>query len=334
MAEGVAVAWALVGVATLALVYGFVNGYQNAATLVAPIVSTGVLRPASAVAWTSLLTAVGGVTYGLQVAWMLAFGLVQPGVSVFLLLIAALVGALIWLTFARVAHLPSSASHALMGGMIGATLAQGGTVEFWGALKVLAWVIVGPLLAFTLSVGLTIALAWSLRTVRPSRVDRWMRPGQLASCALTALGHGGNDAQKVVAVIWLAMTSAGAAGVTGSQLPTWVPYAAAASLAVGCALGGIRLISRKGEKIARLRPADGWSAESAAGLTLAVACAAGAPVSSTHVIMAGVLGADAMRADRSLRRNIRGVILWAWAVTAPASGMLAALASVFWAGAR
>lgn len=334
MADGVAIAWALVLVAALALIYGFVNGYQDAATLVATIVSTGVLRPSAAVVWTTLFTAVGGVTYGLQVAWTLAFGLVQPSGTAFALLGCALVGALLWLACARFAHVPSSASHALIGGLVGAALAQGAQVEAWGGLKVLVWVIVGPLLAFTLSVGLAIALAWSLRHVRPSRVDRWMRPGQLASCALTALGHGGNDAQKVVALIWLAITSAGAAGVTGSDLPTWVPYAAAASLALGCALGGVRLISGKGEKIARLRPADGWSAESAAGLTLAAACAAGAPVSSTHVIMAGVLGADAMRADRGLRRNIRGVIVWAWAVTAPAAGALAALASMVWTGAR
>ncbi|MFN3629467.1 MAG: anion permease, partial [Casimicrobiaceae bacterium] len=170
--------------------------------------------------------------------------------------------------------------------------------------------------------------------VRPSRGDRWVRPGQLASCAFTALGHGGNDAQKVVAVIWLAITAAGVAGVNASTLPGWVPYGAAASLALGCALGGVRLISGKGEKIARLRPADGWSAESAAGLALAAACAVGTPVSSTHVIMAGVLGADAVRADRAFRRNIRGVILWAWAVTAPAAGMLAALASLLWSSAR
>lgn len=330
MTEAVAVSWALVFVVTLALVYAFASGYQNAATLIGPIVSTGVLRPASAVAWVALFTALGGVSYGLQVAATLAFDLLAADPVPFPVLAVALVAALLWLGLMRAARLPASASHALIGGLVGAALAQGAAIALPGFAAIVAALLLAPVVAFGLSILLMIGLAWALRRARPSRVDRWIRPGQIVGCALTALGHGGNDAQKTVAMIWLAVVTASATGLTAGTLPTWVPAAAAMSLALGVAAGGSRLMLGGGEKITRLRPAEGWAAESASGLTLAAACAAGAPVSSTHVVTGALLGVHATRRDRRPGRQALATLVWASLLGAPSAAILASSLSILW----
>ena len=318
--------WTLVLLVALALVFDFMNGFHDAANSIATIVSTGVLRPYQAVIWAAFFNFVAIFIFHLKVAAMVGKGIVDPVAVDHYVIFGALIGAIAWNVITWYYGIPSSSSHALIGGLIGATIAKAGTAPLLapGILKTAAFIFVSPLLGMTLGALLMIGVSWACRRSAPRKVDRWFRRLQLVSAAAYSIGHGSNDAQKTMGIIWLLLI---AAGVTGpDHLPYWVIVSCYAAIALGTMFGGWRIVKTMGQKITKLRPQGGFAAETGGAITLFLASSMGIPVSTTHTITGAIVGVGSAQRTRAVRWGIAGNIVVAWIVTMPAAALIAALA--------
>ena len=317
----------LVFLVALALAFDFMNGLHDAANSIATVVSTGVLKPHHAVAFAALFNFVAIFVFQLKVAATVGKGIVDPAIVDHYVVFGALVGAISWNGITWFFGLPSSSSHALIGGLIGAAVAKVGTGSLVasGILKTVAFIFISPLVGFLLGGLLLVAVSWLFRRTSPSRIDRWFRRLQLASAAAYSLGHGGNDAQKTIGIIWVLLIAAGTLGPQDS-VPLWVIVSCYIAIALGTFFGGWRIVKTMGQKITKLRPVGGFAAETGGAITLFMASALGIPVSTTHTITGAIVGVGSAQRARAVRWGMAGNIVVAWIVTMPAAAIMAAIA--------
>ena len=314
----------LVLLVVIALAFDFMNGFHDAANSIATVVSTGVLRPHYAVAWAAFFNFVAIFIFHLKVAATVGKGIVDPGAIDHYVIFGALIGAIIWNLITWYYGIPSSSSHALIGGMIGATIAKAGTGPLLapGILKTAAFIFISPMLGMLLGGLIMIGVSWACIRAAPRKVDRWFRRLQLVSAAAYSIGHGSNDAQKTMGIIWLLLIAAGV--TTRDHLPTWVIVSCYAAIALGTMFGGWRIVKTMGQKITKLRPQGGFAAETGGALTLFLASSLGIPVSTTHTITGAIVGVGAMHRFTAVRWGVAGTIVWAWILTIPLSALIAA----------
>lgn len=310
----------------LALIFDFMNGFHDAANSIATIVSTGVLKPQYAVAWAAFFNFVAIAVFQLKVAATVGKGTIDPVVVDHLVIMGALVGAIFWNVITWYYGIPSSSSHALIGGLVGAAVAKAGTVSLVtsGLMKTVLFIFVSPLLGFLFGSLLMILVAWLLRRTAPRRVDRWFRHLQLVSASFYSLGHGGNDAQKTIGIIWMLLIAAGVSG-TKDPVPNWVIVSCYSAIAMGTLFGGWRIVKTMGQKITKLKPVGGFCAETGGAMTLFIATAMGVPVSTTHTITGAIVGVGAARKFNAVRWGVAGGIIWAWVLTIPCTAFIAAV---------
>jgi PiT family inorganic phosphate transporter len=303
----------------VALAFDFMNGFHDAANSIATVVSTGVLKPYQAVIWAAFFNFVAIAIFELKVAATVGKGIVDPAFVDNHVIFGALIGAISWNVITWYFGLPSSSSHALIGGMIGSTVAKAGTGPLLapGIIKTSAFIVVAPVLGMLLSGTIMVALSWLLRTRTQRQTDRWFRRLQYVSSALYSIGHGGNDAQKTMGIIWLLLMSAGLA--TPQHLPNWVVVACFIAIAIGTLFGGWRIVKTMGQRITKLKPVGGFSAETGGAISLFLATAFGIPVSTTHTITGCIIGVGSAQRARAVRWGVAGNIIAAWVLTIPAS---------------
>ena len=320
--------WIVAALVLLAIAFDFMNGFHDAANSIATVVSTGVLKPQQAVVFAAFFNFVAIFVFHLSVAATVGKGIVQPGVVDPNVVCGALVGAIAWNLITWYYGIPSSSSHALIGGLVGAVIAKAGpdSLVAAGVIKTLSFILVSPLLGFLLGSGLMVAVAWLMRGKTPLRVDRWFRRGQLFSAALYSLGHGGNDAQKTIGIIWVLLIATGYVAAGDSLPPWWVIWVCYIAIALGTMFGGWRIVKTMGQKITKLKPVGGFCAETGGALTLFIATALGIPVSTTHTITGAIVGVGSTQRASAVRWGVAGNIVWAWIFTIPASALMAALA--------
>src|SRR6185503_13174525 len=306
----------LVLLVLLALAFDFMNGFHDAANSIATVVSTRVLKPWQAVIWAAFFNVLAWAVFHLAVAATVGKGIVDPTSVDSRVIFGALIGAI--------------SSHALIGGLIGAVLPKAGTAPLlWpGILKTAAFILVAPLLGMALGALIMLAVSWICFRQPPRRVDRWFRRLQLVSSAAYSLGHGGNDAQKTMGIIWLLLIANGI--TTEDRLPTWVVMSCFLAIGLGTAFGGWRIVKTMGQRITKLKPVGGFAAETGGAITLFLATHFGIPVSTTHTITGAIVGVGTTSGTRAVRWAVAGNIVIAWIVTIPASGTIAALA--WWIG--
>jgi inorganic phosphate transporter, PiT family len=319
----------LVFLVVLALAFDFMNGFHDAANSIATVVSTGVLKPYHAVLWAAFFNVLAFAVFELKVASTVGKGIVDASVVDHYVIFGALVAALAWNVITWWFGIPSSSSHALIGGMVGATVAKAGVDALIasGILKVAAFILISPLLGFALGALLLLVTSWLCRHSSPRRIDRWFRRMQLVSSAMYSLGHGSNDAQKTMGIIWLLLIAANA--TTPDHLPGWVVASCYLALGFGTLFGGWRIVRTMGQKITKLRPVGGFCAETGGAMTLFIASAGGIPVSTTHTITGAIVGVGSARKFSAVRWGLAGSIVWAWVLTIPASAAMAALGWAF-----
>jgi inorganic phosphate transporter, PiT family len=316
----------LVGLIVIALVFDFLNGLHDAANSIATIVSTRVLPPKAAVFWAAFFNFIAFLFFGLHVAQTIGTGIIDPAVVDPRVIFAALMGAISWNVVTWWAGIPSSSSHALIGGLIGAGAAKAGSAAIvWkGVLVTTGAIFLSPLFGFLLALALVLAISWMLVRRTPLAVDRMFRVLQFGSASLYSLGHGGNDAQKTMGIIAGLLF---AQGYLGSQfyVPFWVVLSCQAAMALGTLFGGWRIVRTMGSKITRLTPMQGFCAETGGAVTLFLATWLGIPVSTTHTITGAIVGVGAARRISAVRWNVASNIVFAWIVTMPAAALVAAL---------
>jgi len=319
---------------TLALMFDFMNGFHDAANSIATIVSTGVLKPYQAVAWAAAFNFLALFMFELKVAATVGKGIVDPAVVDHVVIFGALAGALAWNVITWRFGIPSSSSHALIGGLIGATIAKSGTDSLLGSGigKVALFIVVSPTLGFVLGSALMLAVSWLFFRSTPRGTDRWFRRLQLVSSALYSIGHGSNDAQKTMGIIWLLLIATGAASATEHHPPYWVVLSCYLAIGLGTLFGGWRIVKTMGQKITKLKPVGGFCAEAGGAITLFVASGFGIPVSTTHTITGAIVGVGSSQKFSAVRWGLAGNIVWAWILTIPASAAMAALG--WWVGSR
>jgi PiT family inorganic phosphate transporter len=318
----------LVLLVALALAFDFMNGFHDAANSIATVVSTGVLRPRTAVLWAAFFNVVAIFVFQLKVAATIGKGTVDIAIVDHYVVFGALIGAISWNVITWWFGIPSSSSHALIGGIVGAGVAKAGTGALItsGVAKTLVFIVVSPLLGFVLGTLIMVAVSWLFFHSSPRRVDSWFRRLQLVSAALYSLGHGGNDAQKTIGIIWMLLIAAGVTGADES-VPLWVIVSCYAAIGLGTMFGGWRIVKTMGQKLTKLKPVGGFSAETAGGLTLVMTAALGIPVSTTHTITGAIVGVGSAQRKRAVRWGLAGTIVWAWVLTIPATALIAA---AFW----
>jgi len=317
---------ALILLVALALVFDFLNGFHDAANSIATVVSTGVLRPYQAVIWAAFFNLLAIGIFELKVAATIGKGIVSPEYIDAHLIFGALIGGIAWNLITWYYGIPSSSSHALIGGLMGAAIAKaGGTGPLLapGILKTVAFIVISPLLGLVLGAFIMVGLSWIFFRSSPHRVDKLFRRAQLFSSALYSLGHGSNDAQKTMGVIWMLLIAAGI--TTPEHLPMWVIVSCYGAIALGTLFGGWRIVKTMGQKITKLRPVGGFSAELGGAITLFTATELGVPVSTTHTITGAIIGVGAIKRLSAVRWGVAQQILWAWILTIPASAIIAAL---------
>jgi inorganic phosphate transporter, PiT family len=309
-----------------ALFFDFLNGFHDAANSIATIVSTRVLKPHWAVLWASFFNFIAFLFFGLNVATTIGTGLIDPAVINEQLLFAALTGAILWNIITWYFGLPSSSSHALIGGLLGAGIAKAGLapLKLAGITKVLVAIVISPLLGMVMGLLLMFIIAKLFFKATPHKIDVWFRKLQFISAALISLGHGGNDAQKTMGIIAILLFSAGLIGDT-FHVPLWVVIACNFVIALGTCFGGWRIVRTMGMKITKLKPVSGFCAETASALTLFLATIMGIPVSTTHTITGAIVGVGSLTRFSAVRWGIARRIVWAWILTIPAAGLVAAL---------
>jgi PiT family inorganic phosphate transporter len=317
----------LVGLIGVALLFDFLNGLHDAANSIATIVSTRVLNPGYAVFWAAFFNFIAFLVFGLNVADTLGTGIVDAGAIDARVVFGALAGAIVWNVLTWLTGIPSSSSHALVGGLVGAGTAKAGPgVIVWPGLGVTsAAIVLSPLLGFLLALALVLAVAWIFVRQTPYAVDRTFRIWQFVSASLYSLGHGGNDAQKTMGIIAVLLYSQGYLGPT-FHVPLWVVLSCHAAIALGTLSGGWRIVKTVGSKITRLTPMQGFCAETGGAITLFMATHFGIPVSTTHTITGGIVGVGAARRASAVRWNVASTIVVAWIITIPAAAGIGALA--------
>ena len=310
----------------LALLFDFMNGFHDAANSIATVVSTGVLKPGQAVLFAAFFNVIAILVFQLSVAATVGKGIVQPGVVDTHVVFGALSGAITWNLITWYYGIPSSSSHALIGGIVGAVIAKAGAgaLVSAGILKTVAFIFVSPLLGFVLGSLMMVMVAWLFRRSRPSRVDKWFRRLQLISAGAYSLGHGGNDAQKTIGIIWMLLIATGFSAATDKALPNWVILACYLAIGAGTLFGGWRIVKTMGQKITKLKPVGGFCAETGGAITLFLASSFGIPVSTTHTITGAIVGVGASQKLSAVRWGLAGSIVWAWVLTIPASALMAA----------
>ncbi|WP_077000595.1 inorganic phosphate transporter [Variovorax sp. KK3] len=324
--------WVVVLLVALAIAFDFMNGFHDAANSIATVVSTGVLRPGQAVVFAAFFNLIAIFVFHLSVATTVGKGIVQPGVVDVHVVFGALVGAISWNLVTWYYGIPSSSSHALIGGIVGAVIAKAGVSSLVaaGIWKTVAFIFVSPLLGFLLGSTMMVLVAWIFRRSTPSRVDRWFRSLQLVSAGAYSLGHGGNDAQKTIGIIWMLLIATGHWAANADSPPTWTIVSCYAAIALGTMFGGWRIVKTMGQKITKLKPVGGFCAETGGALTLFLATALGIPVSTTHTITGAIVGVGSAQRASAVRWGVAGNIVWAWIFTIPASAFVAAIA--YWVG--
>ena len=324
---------AVVGLIFFALVFDYINGFHDAANSIATVVSTRVLSPGKAVVWAAFFNFIAAFTFGTAVAKTVGSGLIHIHLVTFAVIFAALIGAIVWDLITWYYGLPTSSSHALIGGYAGAAIAKVGfsAIIVAGWIKTLIFIVLAPLIGMSLGFLIMLATLWIFKGFAPGRVDRWFRRLQLVSAAAYSLGHGGNDAQKTMGIIAGALVAGGYLNLVDGELPIpfWVIMAAHAAIALGTLSGGWRIIHTMGSKITKLQPVGGFAAETAGAISLFTATNLGIPVSTTHTITGAIIGVGSIRRLSAVRWGIAGRIVWAWVLTIPAAAGIAAL--VYWA---
>jgi PiT family inorganic phosphate transporter len=318
----------LVLLVALALAFDFMNGFHDAANSIATVVSTGVLRPHYAVAWAAFFNFVAIFIFHLKVAATVGKGIVEPDAIDQYVIFGALIGAIAWNVITWYYGIPSSSSHALIGGMIGAALAKAGTdpLVAKGIIRTVTFIFVSPMLGMTLGALLMIGVSWVCLKAAPRKVDRWFRRLQLVSSAAYSVGHGSNDAQKTMGIIWLLLIAAGVTSADAPMPPNWVIVSCYVAIAFGTMLGGWRIVKTMGQKITKLRPVGGFAAETGGAITLFLASSFGIPVSTTHTITGAIVGVGSAQRTSAVRWGLAGNIVIAWIVTMPAAALMAAAA--------
>jgi PiT family inorganic phosphate transporter len=330
-----ATVWFVLAIVLVALTFDFINGFHDSANSIATVVSTRVLSPGMAVIWAAFFNFVAAFGLGTAVAKTIGKGLIDLSVVEPIVILGGLIGAIVWDLITWWGGLPTSSSHALIGGYAGAAVAKAGfaAIIAQGWVKTLVFIVVAPLMGLTLALGLTVALSWALRRSLPRRVDRAFRSLQLVSAALYSLGHGTNDAQKTMGIIVGLLFAARAAFVdfpiralhltTADVIPLWVILSAHAAIALGTLAGGWRIVKTMGQRITKLTPFGGFCAETSGAITLFVASHFGIPVSTTHTITGAISGVGAAHRLSAVRWGLAGRIVWAWILTIPAAAGIA-----------
>ena len=324
------VSLSLVLLIALALAFDFMNGFHDAANSIATVVSTGVLKPWQAVLWAAFFNVVAVFFFHLGVAATVGKGIVDPAFVDNQLIFGALFGAIAWNLITWYYGSPSSSSHALIGGMIGAALAKAGTEPLLaqGIIKTASFIFISPMLGMIFGAGIMLAVSWIFFRQTPRRVDKWFRRLQLVSSAAYSMGHGANDAQKTMGVIWLLLIANGF--TTKEHLPSWVVFSCFVAIGFGTMFGGWRIVKTMGQRITKLKPVGGFAAECAGSIAIFMATYFSIPVSTTHTITGAIIGVGTTRGSSAVRWGVAGNIVIAWVVTIPASAGIAAIA--WWFG--
>ena len=320
--------WVVVMLVAMALVFDFMNGFHDAANSIATVVSTGVLKPGTAVVFAAFFNLAALFVFHLSVAATIGKGIVQPGVVDTNVVFGALVGAMFWNVLTWYYGIPSSSSHALIGGIVGAVLAKSGAgmLVASGIWKTVLWIFLSPVLGFVLGSLMMVAVSQIFRRSTPGRVDRWFRRLQLVSAGAYSLGHGGNDAQKTIGIIWMLLIAAGSVATTDKAPPIWVILSCYVAIGLGTMFGGWRIVKTMGQRITKLKPVHGFCAETGGALTLFLASALGIPVSTTHTITGAIVGVGSTQRASAVRWGVAANIVWAWIFTIPASAFVAGIA--------
>jgi PiT family inorganic phosphate transporter len=311
----------------VALLFDFMNGFHDAANSIATIVSTGAMRPHLAVLWAAFFNFVAFLVFGVAVAATIGKGIIDPAIVDHRVVFGALIGAIAWNLFTWYYGIPSSSSHALIGGLAGASVAKGGvgTLIAKGFIKTVVAIVLSPLVGFALGVLLMILVSWLFHRSTPQRVDRWFRQLQYVSAALYSLGHGGNDAQKTMGIVWMLLIAAGISGPK-DPLPFWVVLACQTAMGLGTLFGGWRIVRTMGMRITKLKPVSGFCASAGGAITLFMATGFGVPVSTTHTITGAIIGVGSVQRLSAVRWGVAAGIVWAWVLTIPCSAFVAAVA--------
>jgi PiT family inorganic phosphate transporter len=321
----------VIALVLVALAFDFMNGFHDAANSIATVVSTRVLKPYQAVLLAAFFNFAALFVFQLSVATTVGKGIVEQGVVDHYLVFGALIGAISWNLITWYYGIPSSSSHALIGGLVGAAVAKAGTWALVpaGILKTCAFILISPLMGMLLGALLMLVVSWLFVRATPSRVDRWFRRLQLVSASLYSLGHGGNDAQKTAGIIWMLLIASGYLAAQ-DPIPMWVVAACYVTIALGTAFGGWRIVKTMGQRITKLKPVGGFCAETGGAATLFMATALGIPVSTTHTITGAIVGVGSAQSTSAVRWGVAGNIVWAWVLTIPCSAFIAAIA--WWLG--
>ena len=311
----------------LALTFDFLNGFNDSANSIATIVSTRVLTPSRAVLWAAFFNFIAFLFFGLHVANTIGKGIIDIAIMDPHVIFATLIGACMWDLIAWYLGLPTSSSHALIGGMVGAALMKTGPEALiWGGIiKTVSFIFISPVVGLIFGLIIGTIVYWVFRKASPLGVDHIFRRGQLVSAAFYSLGHGGNDAQKTMGIIAGLLFSAGLIGPT-FHIPFWVVLACQAAIALGTMFGGWRIVKTMGQKVAKLRPVDGFCAETGAACSLLISTLMGVPVSTTHTITGAIMGVGSLKRLSAVRWGVAGRIVWAWILTIPSAALMSALA--------
>jgi PiT family inorganic phosphate transporter len=324
--------WVVALLVALAIAFDFMNGFHDAANSIATVVSTGVLKPQQAIVFAAFFNVIAILIFHLNVAATVGKGIVDAGVVDHHVVFGALIGAIFWNVVTWWYGIPSSSSHALIGGIVGATMAKAGpsALILTGIGKTVIFIFLSPLLGFLLGSLLMVLVANLFRRVSPLRIDNLFRRAQLVSAGLYSLGHGGNDAQKTIGIIWMLLIATGYAGAGDKMPPSWTIWACYLAIGLGTMFGGWRIVKTMGQKITKLKPVGGFCAETGGAITLFLATGLGVPVSTTHTITGAIVGVGSVRRASAVRWGVAGNIVWAWIFTIPAAALVAAV--FYWVG--
>ena len=317
--------WVVAMLVMLALAFDFMNGFHDAANSIATVVSTGVLKPQQAILFAAFFNVAALFVFELKVAATIGKGIVMPNVVDNHVVFGALIGAIFWNIVTWWYGIPSSSSHALIGGIVGAVIAKAGAGALIasGVWRTVIFILVSPLMGFVLASVLMVAVANLLRRASPLRVDNWFRRLQLVSAGLYSLGHGGNDAQKTIGIIWLLLIASGHVSAQAKMPPSWVIWSCYIAIGLGTMFGGWRIVKTMGQRITKLKPVGGFCAEAGGAITLFLASTLGIPVSTTHTITGAIVGVGSVRRASAVRWGVAANIVWAWVFTIPASAFVA-----------
>ena len=324
--------WVVALLVLLAVAFDFMNGFHDAANAIATVVSTGVLKPQQAIVFAAFFNVLAVLIFHLNVAATVGKGIVLPGVVDHHVVFGALIGAIFWNVVTWWYGIPSSSSHALIGGIVGSAIAKAGAGSLIaaGILKTVLFIFISPLLGYLLASLLMVAVAHLCRHVSPLRVDNLFRRLQLVSAGLYSLGHGGNDAQKTIGIIWMLLIATNYSAANDPLPPSWVIWICYLAIGAGTMFGGWRIVKTMGQKITKLKPVGGFCAETGGAITLFLATGLGVPVSTTHTITGAIVGVGSVQRASAVRWGVAGNIVWAWLFTIPGSAFIAGLA--WWLG--